>query len=106
MEPHPLPPSAAPAPQLPRLLERIRTDLRTRHDSTRNEATYVDRARRFILFHGKRHAQDIGAMEVEALLGHPVVDRQVGHADVNTTMIYTHVLNRGGRGILSPLDAL
>ncbi|EGQ62884.1 integron integrase, partial [Acidithiobacillus sp. GGI-221] len=24
--------------------------------------------------------------------------------DVNTTMIYTHVLNKGGRGIISPLD--
>lgn len=29
-----------------------------------------------------------------------------GHADVSTTMIYTHVLNKGGRGILSPLEAL
>jgi site-specific recombinase XerD len=26
------------------------------------------------------------------------------HSDVKTTMIYTHVLNRGGRGVLSPLD--
>lgn len=33
------------------------------------------------------------------------VQELLGHEDVATTMIYTHVLNKGGKGVKSPLDA-
>ena len=78
-------PTAADAPALrqPKLLERLRIHLRTRHYSIRTEQAYIDWARRFIVYHGKRHPQDMGAAEVEAFLSHLAVDRQVSASTQN-----------------------
>jgi hypothetical protein len=48
------PPSPPPPPSSPRLLDRLRGEIRARHYSLRTERAYVDWVRRFILFHGKR----------------------------------------------------
>lgn len=64
----------------PRLLDRMRHAIRVRHFAIRTEQTYVDWARRFILFHGKRHPLEMGAPEVEAFLTHLAVERGVAPA--------------------------
>jgi integron integrase len=61
---HPSDPAANP----PRLLERVRTALRTRHYSVRTEKSYLGWVRRFIRFHGKRHPDQMAEPEIAAFL--------------------------------------
>ena len=67
----------------PRLLDRLKEQLRARHYSLRTEDAYVDWTRRFILFHGKRHPQELGAPEVQAFLSHLAVARRVSPSTQN-----------------------
>ncbi len=67
----------------PKLLDRMRAEIRVRHYSIRTEETYLDWARRFILFHDKRHPKDLGALEVQAFLSHLAVDRNVAASTQN-----------------------
>jgi len=60
--------SGGPANPPPRLLDRVRIALRTRHYSARTEKAYVGWIRRFILFHGKRHPDTLAEPEVAAFL--------------------------------------
>ncbi len=61
----------------PKLLDRVRQAIRTRHYSRRTEEAYVLWIRRYILFHGKRHPREMGAAEVSAFLTSLAVDRKV-----------------------------
>ncbi len=64
-------------------LESVRNAIRVRHYSLRTEKTYVAWVRRFILFHGKRHPQEMGEREVAAFLTYLAVERHVSAATQN-----------------------
>jgi integron integrase len=69
--------------QPPKLLDRLRAACRVRHYSLRTEDAYADWARRFILYHGKRHPQEMGAAEINQFLTHLAVDGRVGASTQN-----------------------
>ena len=52
----------------PKLLDRVRAEVRLRHYSRRTEEAYVHWIRRYIVFHGKRHPRDLNALDVTAFL--------------------------------------
>jgi integron integrase len=80
-------------------LERIREAIRVRHYSIRTEQTYVEWARRFILYHEKKHPAEMGEAEVAAFLTHLAVDRKVAASTQNQALnalvfMYKHVVAR------------
>ena len=77
---------SAPAPQQPKLLEQMRAIIRVKHYSLATEKNYLQWAKRFILFHGKRHPADMGAPEVEAFLSALATERNVSASTQNQAM--------------------
>jgi hypothetical protein len=71
---YPVPHPVASNPEPPKLLDRLRQVLRTKHYAYRTEQAYVGWVRRFILFHDKRHPQEMGGAEIERFLTHLVVE--------------------------------
>ncbi len=81
----------------PRLLDRLRSQLRVRRRSLSTERSYVGWVKRFIYFHGVRHPQEMGREEIEAFLNHLAVDLGVAASTQNQALnalvfLYRYVL--------------
>jgi integron integrase len=89
-------------PQEPRpkkLLDQMRDVLHTQHYAIRTEDAYVDWAKRFILFHQKRHPTEMGQVEIEAFLTRLAVERHVAASTQNQALsallfLYKEVLRQ------------
>jgi integron integrase len=82
-----------------RLLDRVRLWIRLKGYSIRTEKTYVSWVKRFILFHGKRHPEELGKPEIEAFLSHLVIHSNVSASTQNQAFnailfLYNQVLEK------------
>jgi len=84
-------------PQPPRLLHRVRGEIRTRHYSRRTEDAYVFWIRQFIVFSGKRHPRDLGASDVSRFLERLAVERRVAALTQNQALSAVLFLYRACR---------
>jgi integron integrase len=92
-----------------KLLGRVRDVIRRKHYSIRTEEAYLQWIKRFILFHDKRHPQEMGAPEIERFLTHLAVNRQVAASTQNQALnalvfLYKQVLEieLGEMGNITP----
>ena len=92
-------PTTAAVASSPKLLDRVRWHLRVKHYSIRTEQAYVDWIRRYILFHGKRHPNEMGERQITQFLTHLAVDKHVAASTQNQAFsallfLYQQVLER------------
>jgi integron integrase len=86
-------------PRPPKLLDRLRRELRAGHYSRRTEMTYVHWVRRFIFFHRLRHPAEMSEQEINAFLTHLAVKDKVSASTQNQALsallfLYRRVIRR------------
>ena len=79
-------PAALRPPRKGKLLDEVRAAIRRRHYSLRTEEAYTNWIRRFIVFHGKRHPETMGAPEIGEFLNDLAVRGQVAASTQNQAM--------------------
>jgi integron integrase len=89
----------------PKLLDRVRLTIRSRHYSRRTEDAYVHWIRRFIVFHGRRHPSELGASDIAAFLGWLAAEQHVAASTQNQALsgvlfLYREVLRQD----VGPMD--
>lgn len=93
-----------------KLLDQVRDCIRRKHYSIRTEEAYVDWIKRFILFHDKRHPQEMAEAEIEAFLTHLATDRNVAASTQNQALnalvfLYRQVLHKNLDDPIQPTHA-
>jgi hypothetical protein len=91
----------------PKFLDQVREILRGKHCNQRTEEIFLGWIRRFILFHGKRHPQEMAEPEAAQFLTHLAVEEHVApslqaQARAALVFLYRHVLQRP----LGPLEGV
>lgn len=70
----------------PKLLDKVRTELRSKHYSRKTETAYTNWIKRFILFHNKRHPNEMGAEEIKAFINNLADEHQVSSSTQNQAL--------------------
>ncbi len=91
--------AAEPQAPKPKLLDQVRRTMRVAHYAIRTEQAYVDWIRRFILYHNKRHPNEMGAVEITEFLTDLAVAGKVAPSTQNQALsallfLYQQVLKR------------
>ena len=82
-----------------KLLDNVRTDLRTRHYSLRTEDTYIRWIYRFIIYNDKRHPKEMGANEIKEFLNNLATNHHVSSSTQNQALqallyLYKNILKK------------
>ena len=87
------------SPKGKKLLEQVSDIIRAKHYSHRTEQTYIEWIRQYIIFHKKRHPNEMGHEEIQAFISHLATVRTLSASSQNQALsaiifLYRHVLKK------------